>query len=144
MMTNNAFAAWLCIVGVVVTNKSNLPSYFPEAGDLIGSDVDIVFLMWLGRWVVALAICLSFGSCFRSRTFTISPSTSTTGCHLGFECDYNSHTAFWSMVQSLCIRSVGYRTSCHTNHYSQLYFTQSYYHYLTLIPCSYSSKDSKP
>ena len=30
----------------------------------------------------------------RSRTFTISPTISTNGRHLGFERDYNSHSAF--------------------------------------------------
>ena len=36
MTSNNAYAAWTgIIVGVVVTNKSNIASYFPEAGNLL-------------------------------------------------------------------------------------------------------------
>ena len=53
-------------------------------------------LMWLGCRVAARAICFSS----RSRTFkTISPTTSTTGRHLEFERDYNSHTAFRGVLR---------------------------------------------
>ena len=38
MMSNRAFAARKCIVGVVVTNESNMASYFPEAANLNGSN----------------------------------------------------------------------------------------------------------
>ena len=55
-------------------------------------------LMWLGRRLAARAICLSFQIDHRSRTFTISPTTSTTGRHLGFERDYNSYTAFGTSI----------------------------------------------
>ena len=48
--------------------------------------------MWLGRRLAARAICLSFQIDHRSCTFTISPTTSATGRHLGFERDY--YTAF--------------------------------------------------
>ena len=48
-------------------------------------------LMCLGRPVAAREICLSFQIL---RTFTISPTTSTTDRHLGFEPDYNYHTVF--------------------------------------------------
>ena len=52
-------------------------------------------LMWLGRRLAARAIYLRFQIDHRSLTFTISPTTSTTGRHLGFERDYNYHyTAF--------------------------------------------------
>ena len=37
----NAFAARTCIVEVVVTNESNMVSYFPEAGNLNGSNADV-------------------------------------------------------------------------------------------------------
>ena len=56
-------------------------------------------LMWLGCQLVAGVICLSFRIDHRFRTFSIyfRPNlTSTTGHHLGFECDYNYHTAFWA------------------------------------------------
>ena len=51
-------------------------------------------LVWLGRRLVARVICLSFQMDHRSRTFTISPTSSTTGRHLRFERDYNYHVAF--------------------------------------------------
>ena len=41
MTSNNAFAARSCIVGVVVTNESNMASYFPEARNLIDSNADM-------------------------------------------------------------------------------------------------------
>ena len=41
MTSNNAFAARTCIVGVVVTNESNMVSYFPEAGNLNGVNADM-------------------------------------------------------------------------------------------------------
>ena len=41
MTSNNAFAVRTCIVGVVVTNESNMASFFPEAGNLNGSDADM-------------------------------------------------------------------------------------------------------
>ena len=50
--------------------------------------------MWLGRRVAARGICLSFQIGQILRTFTISPTTNTTGRHLGFERDYNYHAAF--------------------------------------------------
>ena len=55
-------------------------------------------LMWQGRRVAAQAICLSF-QIARSLAFTISPTTSTTGLHIGFERDYNSHTAFRGVLR---------------------------------------------
>ena len=41
MTSNNAFAARTCIVGVVVTNGSNMASYFPEGENLNGSITDM-------------------------------------------------------------------------------------------------------
>ena len=38
---NNVFAAQTCIVVVAVTNKSNMGSYFPEAGNLNSSNADM-------------------------------------------------------------------------------------------------------
>ena len=51
-------------------------------------------LMWLGCQEEALGICLSFEIGQIHSTFTISPTTSKSGRHLGFERDYNYHTAF--------------------------------------------------
>ena len=41
MTSNNAFAARTCIVGEVDTDESNMASYFPEAGNLNGSNDDV-------------------------------------------------------------------------------------------------------
>ena len=41
MMKNNAFAVQMCIVVVVVTNESNMASYFPKVGNLNGSNADM-------------------------------------------------------------------------------------------------------
>ena len=41
MTSNNAFAAQTCIVGIVVTDESNMASYSPEAGNLNGSNADM-------------------------------------------------------------------------------------------------------
>ena len=79
-------------------------------------------LLWLGRLLAARAICLSFQIDRRSRTFTISPTTSTTGPHLGFERDYKYLTAF---------------RACHaTMHkvYSFFIFTS---HCLSFLPSSF-------
>ena len=77
-------------------------------------------LMWLGRRVAARAICLSFQIGKILRTFTISPTTSTTGIHHGFERDYNYHTAFRGVfITSSCIRSINslqaYSSQCKWN-----------------------------
>ena len=98
MTSNKAFAVRKCIVVVVVTHKSNTASSFFEAVNLNGSKL-ICVLMWLGRRVAARVICLSFHKGQILRTFTISSTTSTTGVHLGFERDYNYHTAFRSVLR---------------------------------------------
>ena len=41
MTSNSFFAAWTRIAGVVVTKESDMSSYFPEAGKLNGSYVDM-------------------------------------------------------------------------------------------------------
>ena len=51
-------------------------------------------LMWLGHRLVAQGICLSFHIGQILGNFIISPTYSTTGRQLGFERDYNYHTAF--------------------------------------------------
>ena len=81
---------------VVVTFESNLASYFYEAGNLSGSNADMRS-EWLGHRVRAprgVGGCLGFQIGKILRTFTISSTTSTFGVHLGFERDYNYHTAF--------------------------------------------------
>ena len=55
--------------------------------------------VWLGRRVAARAICLSFQIGQILRTFTVSSTASTTGVHLGFERDYNYHTAFRGVLR---------------------------------------------
>ena len=56
-------------------------------------------LMLLGRRVAARTIFLTLDLALdpASRTFTISPTSSTTGRHFRFERDYKSHTAFRSV-----------------------------------------------
>ena len=41
MTSNKVFAARTCIVGIVVTSESSMALYFPEAGNLNGSNVDM-------------------------------------------------------------------------------------------------------
>ena len=41
MTSNNAFAAQMCIAGVVVMNESNMGLYFPKVGNLNGSNADM-------------------------------------------------------------------------------------------------------
>ena len=96
MTSNNAFVAQMCMVGVVVTNESNMVLYFLEAGNLTGSNADMCSDV-AGPFCSFLSNLFELSDRSRSRTFTISPTTSTTGCHLGLERDYNSHTAFWGM-----------------------------------------------
>ena len=67
---------------------------YPKAGNLNGSNADMC------------SSSSGAGDLFelldRSNEtiiFTISPTTSTTGGHLGFERDFNSHTAFRSVLR---------------------------------------------
>ena len=78
---------------VVVTHKFSMASYFPEAGNLNGSNADMCSDV-AGRSVSGTGDLFEFQIYHRSRTFTSSLSTSTTSRHLGFERDYNYHTAF--------------------------------------------------
>ena len=73
---------------VVVTNESDMASYFPKAGNLNGSNADMC------SDEAGPSTVFDFRSSSRSRALTISPTTSTTGRHLGFERDYKSRTAF--------------------------------------------------
>ena len=93
MTKNNAFAARTCIVVVVVTKNSIWRRISPKRGNKIAVMLTCV-LMWLGRRLAARVICLSFQIDHRSRTFTISTTTSTTGRHLGFGREHNYHTDF--------------------------------------------------
>ena len=96
MTSNNAFATRTCIVVAVpvVTNEPNMASHFPEAGNFNGSNVEVA-----GPSSSDRAICLSFHIGQILRTFSIFPATSSTGRHLGFECDYLYHTAFWGVLR---------------------------------------------
>ena len=80
MTQNNASRT--CIVVVVVTHES--------------TEMLTCVLMWLGRRAAARGTCLGFQIGQILRSLTTSPTTNTTGRHLGFERDYNPHTAFRS------------------------------------------------
>ena len=73
-----------------------MASYFPEAGNLNGSNSNMCS-------VVAGPSSSGSGDLFelsdrsRSHVLTIFPTTSTTGRHLGLERDDNSHSAFWAL-----------------------------------------------
>ena len=81
--------ARMCIVGVLVTNESNMASYFCETRNLNGSNTDMCSDV-AGPSAAARATCLSIQIGQIKTLFRIS---STTGRHLGFEHDYSSHTA---------------------------------------------------
>lgn len=91
MTSNNALAAQTCIVGVVVTNESNMASYFLEAGNLNDNNGDVAGPSSRGSGDL-------FKPLDRSNE-TDSEYNSTTGRHLGFEHDYNSHTAFRDVLR---------------------------------------------
>ena len=109
MMSNNAFAARTRIVGVVVTKESNMVSYFPEARNLNGSNADMISGVAKPS-SSGSGDLLELSGKSRSCTFTISPTASTTGRHLGFDRDYNSHTAVRDVLrhfaQGLLLRSL--------------------------------------
>ena len=67
-----AFAAQMCIVGVVVTNESNMVSYFPEVENLNGSNADMCSDVG-GLSSGGSGDLFDFGSSSRSRTFTFFP-----------------------------------------------------------------------
>ena len=97
MTLNNAFAARTCIVGVVVTNESNMASYFPEAEILMAVMLTCI-RMWLDRRVAARDICLiqmTLDLSLDPVLLLFSPLLArTTNCHLEFERDYNYYTVF--------------------------------------------------
>ena len=98
MTSNNAFGAHsqTCIVSyVVVTNESNTASYFQEEWNLNCSYAD----MCSDVAEPSSSITFDFGFSSRSRTFNISPTTSTAGRHLGIGRDYNSNTAFRGVLR---------------------------------------------
>ena len=74
-------------MGVVVKNKYNMASYFPEAGNLNGSNADMCSDE-AGPSSSGSGDLFELSDSSGSRTLTISPTTSTTGCHLVFERDY--------------------------------------------------------
>ena len=98
MTSSNAFGARTYIVGVVVMNESNMASYFPEAGNLNGSNADMCSDV-AGPSSSGSGDLFDFGASSRSRTFTISPTNSTTGRHLGIKRDDNSHNAFRGVLR---------------------------------------------
>ena len=64
-------------------------------------------LMWLGCRIAARGICLSLQIGQISRNFTIPPTTSTAGRHLGFERDYRTTIILpFGRVTSSCIKSI--------------------------------------
>ena len=66
-------------------------------------------LMWLGCRRVAQWICLSFQIGQILRAFTISPTTSTTGRHLGFAVSVTTTTILpFGHVTSSCKRLVAF------------------------------------
>ena len=88
MTSNSASATRTCIAGVVVTNESNMASYFPEAGNLNVRNADIC----------SDVAGLSSGCSDDCMSFQIGQVT--TGRHLGFERDCISHThAFQSVLR---------------------------------------------
>ena len=93
MMSNNSFTAQMYIVGVVVTNESNMVSYFPKEGNLNGVMLTCI-VMWLGSRVTAWVICLTLDLASDLVLLLFPPLLSTTGHHVGFNRDYNSHSAF--------------------------------------------------
>ena len=69
-----------------------MASYFSEAGNLNGSNAYMCSDV-AGPSSSGSGDLFDFGSSSRSRTFTISSITSTTGLHFRFERDYKSYTA---------------------------------------------------
>ena len=104
MMSNNAFVARTCIVGVVVTSESNMAPYFPEAGNLNGINADMCSDV-AGPSSSGSGDCLSFQICLDPIFLLFTPLLAPLGHHLGFERDYNSHIAFRDVLRH-CVRSI--------------------------------------
>ena len=79
---------------VVITHKFNVASFFPEAGNLNSSNADMCSDVARPSISGSGSIYLSFQIHHKFRTFTIPPTTSTTGRHLGFERENNYQNAF--------------------------------------------------
>ena len=73
-----------------------MASYFPEAGNVNGSNTDVCSDV-AGPLSSGSDALFELSDRSTSRIFTIFPTTSTNGRHLGFERDYNSHSAFWGV-----------------------------------------------
>ena len=91
-MHNDVKQCFRGIVGVVVTNKLNMASYFPEARKLNDSND---------------AMCSNLAGPSGSGSgdlFELSDTTCSTVhiSHFLFERDYNSHTAFRDMLRHYC------------------------------------------
>ena len=70
---------------------------FPEARNLNGGNADICFDVARPS-SSGSGDLFELSARFRSRPFTISPTTSNTGRHLGLECN-NSHTVFRGVLR---------------------------------------------
>ena len=70
-----------------------MESYFPEARNLKGSNAEMCSDV-AGPSSNGSGDLVGLLDRSRPRAFAISPTTSTTGRHLGFERDYYSHTGF--------------------------------------------------
>ena len=89
----------MCNVGVAVTNESNMTSYFPEAGNVNGSNADMCSDM-AGPSSSGSGGLFEFSD--RSNT-TDPPITNTTAT---IERDYNIPCCLSGRVTPLCIRSI--------------------------------------
>ena len=75
MTSNIAFMARTCIVGVLVTNKSNMAQYYPEAENLNGINADICSYV---AGPSSSGWSDLFSRAYRSRNFPFSPTANTT------------------------------------------------------------------
>ena len=88
--------------GSCSNERINMASNFPEAGNLNGSNADKCSDV-AGPSSTSPGDLFDFRSSSCSRMFTISPTTSTAGRHLAFECDCNCLSG---RVAALCIRTI--------------------------------------
>ena len=72
-----------------------MASYFPEGGNLNGNNADMCSDV-AGPLLSGLGNLFELSDRSQILYFYYFPTTGTTGCHLGFEHDYNYHTAFWA------------------------------------------------
>ena len=124
MMSNNAFVARTCIVGVVVTSESNMAPYFPEAGNLNGINADMCSDV-AGPSSSSSGDLFELSDMSRSHILTIYPATSTTWPPSWIWAWLQFLYCLSGRVTSFCIRSIevkkcGLSASVHgTIHYSQ-------------------------